>query len=96
MTPSVRNRERQVLACVDGVPRTATEIWRRYAGIMVWKSMTQRHRRERKWVAGVLEKLSTEGKIIRGIESNSERTQTWVAFTRAEGVDADARRDDQP
>jgi hypothetical protein len=95
MTPPRRARVRKILACVDSTPRTATEIWRRYAKVHSKKSITKRERRERRWVASVLEQLTNEREILCVIESN-ERGQTWVAFRRPEAVDADARGDDQP
>src|SRR5947209_3201909 len=73
-------RYQRVFSCVDRVPRTATEIYRRWAGLPEWKSLTRRHRNERKWLAGVLENLAAERTITHGVireDDGPELTCFW-------------------
>lgn len=79
---SLSPRYQRVYSCVDNVPRTATEIYRRWAELPEWKSLTRRHRNERKWLAGVLENLAAERKIARGKLTDNTTRNEFVAFWR--------------
>lgn len=62
---SVSPRYQAVLDCVTETPSTATEIYRRWAGIAQWKSLTRRHRNERAWIGKALENLAADGLVVR-------------------------------
>lgn len=61
--PSVRYQ--RVLDCVTEQPERATAIYRRWAELPEWKSLTTRHRNELRWLGKALENLAGDGRIIR-------------------------------
>lgn len=83
-TPSVRYRN--VLRHVDGSPRSATEIYRRWAELPEWKALTRRHRNERRWLGQALENLANDGVIERDVYRTEDRK--WVGFSTVGAHDA--------
>ncbi len=71
-------RIRRLESLVTAEPRTVTEIYREWAGLPEWKSLTRRHRTERRELATQLESLANKGVICRGVVEQGGRS--WVAF----------------
>lgn len=67
------------LAVVDDTPRSATEIYRRWAHLEFRESLRRPQRHERRWLAYELERLSRRRIIHRDITNldNGQRITFW-------------------
>lgn len=61
----IGERNMQILGSVTREPETATEIYRRWAGLPVRSSLSTRRRKERRWLATHLERLADQGYLDR-------------------------------
>lgn len=95
--PPVSDRYQTVLNCVTEEPMRARDLYRKWAELPEWKSLTTRHRNELKWFAQALENLADDGHIQRefgvggpGItfRRQSERQHHLVAADRRARIDS--------
>lgn len=62
---------------LTGEPQSADMVYRKWAGLPDWKSLTRRERGERRWLGERLERLANRGVIHRDIFVTDYK---WAGF----------------